>query len=203
MAGVVAGLCQGFSTVMLFADYAPDAHGAPLDDVAVRPATPADLPACARLLAARDGGAESWLDRLQFWSRSGDQLFVADLHGEIVGYARLSWQTPGAAGGRNVPDGQFLSGVIVDPRWRRRGIGRELTRARCAWAREHGQRAFFVVNAANHASMDLHRELGFAEVTRDFDFPGITFTGGEGVLFAASPSGERQEVTQIGMAAAS
>lgn len=188
---------------MLFADYAPDAHGAPLDDVVVRPASAEDFDACARLLATRDGGSEaSWRERLTFWSAAGEHIFVADHAGEVVGYARLSWQTPSACGGRNAPDGHYLSGMIVDPRFRRRGIGRELTRVRCAWARRHGQRAYFVVNAANRASMDLHRELGFREVTRDFDFPGITFTGGEGVLFAASPSGERQEVTEIRVGAA-
>lgn len=192
-----------WGTVMFFAEYAPDAHGAPLADVVVRSATVADLPSCARLIVMRDGGeVASWLDRLEFWLHRGDQLFVAELDGQVVGYSRLSWQTPMAMGGRNVPDGHYLSGIVVDPRWRRRGIGRELTRARCAWAREQGHRAYFVVNAANRASIDLHRELGFTEVTRDFDFPGITFTGGEGALFTANPSGEWQNITQIGMAAA-
>ena len=80
-------------------------------------------------------------------------------------------------------------------------LGESLERAH-RFAREQGHRAYFVVNAANRASIDLHRELGFTEVTRDFDFPGITFTGGEGALFTANPSGEWQNITQIGMAAA-
>jgi hypothetical protein len=28
-----------------------------------------------------------------------------------------------------------------------------------------------------------------AEVTRDFQFPGVTFTGGHGILFRADPAG--------------
>jgi hypothetical protein len=32
-------------------------------------------------------------------------------------------------------------------------------------------------------SIDLHRDLAFVEVTRDFTFPGVTFEGGSGILF--------------------
>jgi ribosomal protein S18 acetylase RimI-like enzyme len=188
---------------MYLPEYTPDAHGAPLADVVVRLATDADLPACAALLTLRDGGTlGDWLDRLRFHLAAGEQLFVADLFGVVVGYARLSWQSPVTNGGRNLPEGHYLSGMIVDPRYRRRGIGRGLTRARIAWSRARGERAFFVVNATNRASMDLHREVGFRELTRDFDFPGITFTGGDGVLFGADASGEWQNVTELGVGAA-
>jgi len=188
---------------MHLAEYTPDAHGAPLEDVVVRPATDADLPACATLLALRDGDPLGvWLDRLRFHLTAGEQLFVADLNGVVVGYARLSWQSPVSNGGRNLPDGHYLSGMIVDPRYRRRGIGRALTRARIAWTRARDERAYFVVNATNSASMDLHREAGFRELTRDFDFPGITFTGGDGVLFGADASGDWQNVTELRVGAA-
>ena len=189
---------------MYFADYAPDAHGAPLDQVVVRPATLSDVPGCAALLALRDGAANTdWTPRLEFWLASGQQIFVAALKGEIIGYARLAWQTPVANGGRNAPDGYYLSGIIVDPRYRRRGIGRALTEARCEWTRGRGEPTYFVVNAANRASMDLHRELGFRELTRDFDFPGVSFSGREGgVLFGAVPSRDRQQVTQLRVSAA-
>jgi len=183
--------------------YEPDAHGTPLDDVVVREATDADVPAAAALLALREGDADpDWETRLRFWLASDHRVFVAQRAGEIVGYARLAWQTPGANGGRNAPDGFYFSGIFVHPAHRRRGIGRALTLARAQWTAQRRERAFFVVNAANHASMDLHRELGFREVSRDFDFPGITFTGGEGVLFEADPSRQWQQVTQLRVRAA-
>jgi len=37
----------------------------------------------------------------------------------------------------------------------------------------------------NAASLLLHYRLGFREVTRDFTYPGVTFTGGVGVLCRA------------------
>ena len=44
--------------------------------------------------------------------------------------------------------------------------------------------AWFVVNADNRASIDLHAPLGFREATRDFVQPGVTFSGrGQGILF--------------------
>ena len=51
-----------------------------------------------------------------------------------------------------------------------------------------------MVNATNRASIDLHREFGLHEVTRDFDFPGICFTGGEGVLLAGDGSPLAEQV---------
>lgn len=182
----------------LFADYRPDEHGSPLDGVELRRATRDDLPAIARLMEMRgDGDRAGWIDRLGYFLDQGELIQVA-LHDEdLIGYGRLAWQTPGDWGGRNAPDGYYLSGMIVDPRYRRHGIGRALTKARCDWAWARGERVHFVVNALNQASMDLHRELGFRELTRDFDFPGITFTGGAGVLFYADASSLAQQVTQL------
>lgn len=181
-----------------FAAYTPDAHGVPLDAIEVRTARDADIEGCADLVALREGGeVEHWARRIRYWLASGQKVFVAVLGSRVVGYSRLAWLTPVADGGRRAPDGLYLSGIMVDPRYRRCGIGRSLTQIRLDWARGLGQSVFFVVNALNHASMDLHRELGFRELTRDFDLPGVTFTGGEGVLFMADASGEWQQVTQL------
>ncbi len=38
-------------------------------------------------------------------------------------------------------------------------------------------------NARNTASIELHERFGFEEITRRFSFPGLTFKGGEGILF--------------------
>ncbi len=189
--------------MLYFAAYEPDAHGVPLDDMTVRPAEDADLPACAVLMAEREGGDRRvWLERLRYWLAHGQRVFVAQGAGRVVAYGRLSWLTPGAEGGRNAPDGWYLNGIVVAGGFRRRGLGRALTLARCRWVWDRGERVHFVVNAANRASMDLHREIGFREVTRDFVLPGVTFTGGEGVLFTADASRQGQHVTELRMGAA-
>ena len=88
-------------------------------------------------------------------------------------------------GGRNAPAGWYLSGCVVDPNRRRRGIGSMLTRARLGWVFDRAECVYYLVNATNKASIDLHSKQGFVEVTRDFDFPGVTFVGGQGVLCVA------------------
>lgn len=185
------------------APYAPDAHGVRLGGVTIRAVTPDDVPDCADLLRLRDAGAcQRWEDRITSHLDDGEPLFLAEYAREVIGYARLSWQTPVAQGGYGAPDGYYLSGMIVHPRFRRRGVGRGLTRARTAWTKARLERAFFVVNAANRASMDLHRELGYYELTRDFSFPGVCFVGGQGVLFAHDPLRLHHQVTQLRVGAA-
>jgi ribosomal protein S18 acetylase RimI-like enzyme len=76
-----------------------------------------------------------------------------------------------------------LSGVIVRFDLRRRGIARQLTALRIEDLRTATDELFYFVNARNRASIDLHASFGFEELTRDFDFPGATFEGGEGILF--------------------
>lgn len=188
---------------MYLAEYDPDAHGTPLHDAVVRQAGEADLPGCAELMAEREGcAAEECRQRLAYGLEDGQPLFVAALGDAIVGFARVSWLTPAQQGGWNAPDGWYLSGVVVDKAVRRHGLGRALTRARCEWVWERHQPVHFVVNSANRASMDLHRELGFREVTRDFQLPGVTFTDGEGVLFSCDASSLAQQVTELRVGAA-
>jgi GNAT superfamily N-acetyltransferase len=186
-----------------FASYAPEAHGTPLDAVEVRRGEASDLPQCAELMAQREGGeVGKWTRRMQAWLEQGHVIFVADRRGTILGFGRVCWLTPVADGGRNAPDGWYLNGIVVEAHHRRRGLGRALVQARCRWAWEQGERIYFVANAVNRASLDLHREVGFRELSRDFEMPGVTFTGGEGVLFGADASSKGQQVTQLRVRAA-
>ena len=71
--------------------------------------------------------------------------------------------------------------MVVDA-WRRAGVGHTLTAARLAWIAERTERAYYFTNARNQVSLDLHRKLGFMELSRAFSGPGIQFDGGHGVL---------------------
>ena len=180
-----------------FADYAPDADRPPpfIDaDVVVRSAEASDVDAMAALFAAREG-APVEAGRALFAKRLDDvragQAFVvvAQVAGRVVGYgkAELLAPPPDAPTGA-APAGWYLAGVVVDPAHRRRGLGRRLTQARLAWIRERGAKAYYVANARNRTTIDLHRALGFVEMTRDFHMPGVQFEGGVGVLFACDLS---------------
>jgi hypothetical protein len=57
---------------------------------------------------------------------------------------------------------------------------------RLEWIRTRAaHEAWFFADAANAASIALHRAFGFREATRRFWFPGATFPSGEAILFRA------------------
>jgi aminoglycoside 6'-N-acetyltransferase I len=93
------------------------------------------------------------------------QMFVAKANDQVVGYGRVMELSAGEAG-PGTPAGCYLSGVLVDPPWRGRGIATAVTRARLRWAFTHTDTVFYVTGADNPASLRLHAALGFQELKR-------------------------------------
>jgi aminoglycoside 6'-N-acetyltransferase I len=93
------------------------------------------------------------------------QMFVAKATGQVVAYGRAMELAAGEAG-QGTPPGCYLSGVLVEPAWRCRGIATALTKARLRWAFAHAGVVFYVTGADNTASLQLHAALGFQEIKR-------------------------------------
>jgi ribosomal protein S18 acetylase RimI-like enzyme len=93
------------------------------------------------------------------------KMFVAKANGQVVAYGRILELAADEAG-PGTPAGYYLSGVLVDPAWRGRGIATALTRARLRWAFARTDTVFYVTGADNTASLHLHDALGFQEVER-------------------------------------
>jgi ribosomal protein S18 acetylase RimI-like enzyme len=111
-------------------------------------------------------------------------LVVAEIDDEIVGYGRARAFEPASdAPADTVPPGYYLTGVFVAPHRRGLGTGTALTQARLDWIADRAGEVWFFANARNTASIELHRPFGFEEAGRPFSFPGLTFEGGEGILF--------------------
>ncbi|MDA1193819.1 MAG: N-acetyltransferase [Planctomycetota bacterium] len=99
-------------------------------------------------------------------------VFVAEIGHHLAGFARARRLRHGPDGVPAVlPEGWYLTGVIVDPAWRRRGLGSALTTARLAWLRRRSDVVHYVANRANGASIRLHEGLGFREIARGFSYP--------------------------------
>jgi ribosomal protein S18 acetylase RimI-like enzyme len=164
----------------------------------VRPGERRDLGSCVELALAASAEpatrAGRWQEALAAdLDDAGRLLLVAELDGEVVGYARASAFAPARdAPPDTAPAGYYLVGLYVRGDCRRRGIGLELTEARLRWIAERAEEAWFFSNAKNEASIALHALVGFEEVTREFSFPGVTFHGGQGVLLR-SRFGEPRE----------
>src|SRR5262245_50945419 len=117
-----------------FATYVPrpvERH-APVSAV-VAEATVDDVPVLAALQArARGGSVGEWADRIHR-ARCGERGLVvtAKVSGEAVGYANVAFLPEHPVD--HAPAGYYLTGVTVDPAWRRRGMGKLLTRRRMEW----------------------------------------------------------------------
>jgi ribosomal protein S18 acetylase RimI-like enzyme len=159
-------------------------------DLVIRPAEVKDAEGLAVLKEEREGGSaaehrEGFLAELAGGGADRERmLLVAECGGALAGFARAALFRPAPdAPARTAPAGWFLAGLYVTPAWRGRGIGAKLTEERLRWLAGRAGEIFYFVNARNRSSIALHAGFGFEEMTREFEYPGVTFTGGVGILF--------------------
>ena len=101
-------------------------------------------------------------------------FFVAEVDGAEARFGRVRLLTPPPdVLPDGVPLGWYLMCVMVEPRWRRRGLGDCPTLARLGWVQQRANEVWYLANARNWASIDLHEKYGFVEVTRDFTVAGL------------------------------
>jgi ribosomal protein S18 acetylase RimI-like enzyme len=149
----------------------------------IRRAVLTDIEEC---LALANREAELPTDLADDLREADRLLLVAQSAGRIVGYGRaMQFRRTTDAPPDSVPTGYYLVGLVVEASYRRMGVGSELTRARLDWISGRATEAWYFANARNAASIALHAQLGFREVTREFSFPGLSFDGNEGILFRA------------------
>lgn len=111
--------------------------------------------ALALLADVPTGSAEQWARDLRSTSKV------------VLGAHAPDGRLLGIATGEVAVDDADVHLVAVDPEHRRRGIGRELTRALCRTLAALGaQRVLLEVRAANDAALGLYTELGFTELAR-------------------------------------
>jgi ribosomal protein S18 acetylase RimI-like enzyme len=173
---------------MRYVTYEPSPRDKPTRaEVTVRRAHgDADIAVCAGLSARyNDEGADVALSNARTHAAYPlNAVYVACAPaGEVVGYARITWVASPSGSPDNVaPTGYYLGGMVVDEPYRRRGVGQRLTVERLNHLRGLADEAWYLVNSANTASIDLHVAQGFHEATRDFVFPGVVFDGLGGIL---------------------
>jgi ribosomal protein S18 acetylase RimI-like enzyme len=158
--------------------------------VLVREAGRTDLGALAAIRQEREGGQIP--EHRQRFSRAlaastGTRLLLVGLvEDEIAGYGLAGrFDPPADAPPNQAPAGWYLQGLVVRAESRRLGLGAELTRRRLEWLAGRTEEAYYFANSSNRASIALHSRFGFEELARDFWYPDVSFTGGEGILFRA------------------
>ncbi len=156
----------------------------------VRKARPADAEAITALTCARHDLEESVvrprIDGELAGLTTGEPscVFVAEIGHHLVGFGRAR-EMQHARDNLPIalPEGWYLTGVIVDPDWRRRGLGAALTSARLAWLRRRTDAAYYVASRENRASIQLHRTFGFHEIARGFDYPRAGLDAGRSAAY--------------------
>jgi amino-acid N-acetyltransferase len=115
--------------------------------VTIEAATESDMTAVRRLL-----------------DQHGLPLDDVDAHVKTMLVAREGSQIVGTAALELYRDGALLRSVAVDPAWRGRGLGRELTEAALTLARVHGVATVFLLTTTAER---FFPKFGFVPVTRD------------------------------------
>lgn len=155
---------------------------------AIRQALPSDAEGVARLSADHDNlDYDEILPKVRgSLENQSDEVYVcvAVENDSVIGYGRIRFVDTDERKARNCPSGFYLNGVIVSPDHRRRGVGMALTQHRMQWA--EGKALYYFADVKNEATIELHNELGFREITRDYEWPGH-FKEFEGILFGYEP----------------
>lgn len=144
-----------------------------MPDPTIRPATEADLPAINAIYNREIlEGTATW--DLELWSaeqrrawfnahEDDEPVLVADLEGQLVGFAYLS-RYRGRRGYRFTRENT----VFVHPDHQRAGIGRLLLTALIEEARTLGLRTLLAwIDDDNVGSVQLHRALGYEQIGRE------------------------------------
>jgi GNAT superfamily N-acetyltransferase len=108
----------------------------------------------------------SWENLTRAVTEPGRHVMVLACEGETV-----CGSTSGLLD-RKRSDGSRVSGMWVDPTWRRQGLGRALLQAIFAWARERGLKHLGLwAPAHSPAAIALYRQVGFHETGRHRPLP--------------------------------
>jgi GNAT superfamily N-acetyltransferase len=128
----------------------------------------------AELLVAcvADGASLTWFAPLApavaqgYWKQVSSQvalgravLLVAWLDGELAGTVQLGLDQP-----ENAPHRAEIAKLLVEPRLRRRGVGRALMRRAEQAARGIGRRVLFLDTRRGTAAAALYRAMGWVEL---------------------------------------
>ncbi|WP_162799122.1 GNAT family N-acetyltransferase [Nocardioides sp. 616] len=166
-----------------FAPFGPST-GAPALQATVRCLAESDVRRVASLHAVREGvPLEGAVATVSSWLADDRRLtLVAEHDQQVQGYASATFLDVHEGDGLGVT-GWHLTGVVVNPAARRRGLGMQLTSARLDMIEERSETAWYFVNAENRASIALHTKYGFVEHARGPRICGVEFSGGTGILF--------------------
>ena len=153
-----------------------------MSQIKLRPATPADADALAKLLnqIIKTGGTTAHLHPFD-----GERLlnhylapplaiscFVAEVGGTIAGFQALEWSDPNWPGPDSLPADWALIASFVDADFQGCGVGKALFTKTRAAAQNAGVRCIdATIRADNQGGLAFYKSLGFTDYSRLRDIP--------------------------------
>ena len=135
----------------------------------IRPGRVSDAPQISRLTSqlGYDLDVAAATERLaRILPRPGQQLFVADVDGEAVG-----WLHAAVADYVDAERYVLIAGLVVDRAQRRTGIGRALMARAEAWALEQGCALVRLTSSATRtAAHRFYEDIGYTNIKTQFSF---------------------------------
>ena len=167
----------------IFEKYNPAATSKNLYNISVRLASLIDALPIAQIIAKLTSTdinrcVESIETSLQ---KSNFITIIAEYNSEIVGYSKIVYCEK-----EDAPKGWYVGGILVQPNFRRRGVGEKLTEKLIEIAKSKTDTLYSFINAQNKSSITLHEKLGFVEFDRRSSIMGVTFEGGVGIFLKKS-----------------
>jgi len=133
-------------------------------EMVIRKATSTDIAACAVLICGHvSGNLEDWRSRFERdLANPQRQFLVATVDASVVGYGHTTLHSDKSEDETtSSPTGYFLSGLLVSPAHRRKGLGILLTIARIDELRQLTDVIYYRAEPSNQATINLHSRLGF------------------------------------------
>jgi ribosomal protein S18 acetylase RimI-like enzyme len=136
-------------------------------EIVIRKATLTDITACALLISNHvSGNLEDWQSRFeQDLANPRRHFLVATVDDSVEGYGHTTFHTGLSEDETKLsPTGYFLSGLMVSPAHRRKGLGQLLTIARIDELRQVTDLIYYRAEHDNQATIELHSRLGFKSI---------------------------------------
>lgn len=170
---------------MMFEDYRKDRERRDIEFKVIR-ANRSHIEAIERITSNREkvDPVKMRKELETYFIDKSSRLYVALVEGEVVGFAKSKKYS----GEGYSHEGWYLSGVIVEPKYRGAGIGKELTAIRMNDLQQITNHVYYFVNSRNTVSIRLHELFGFSKIAENFVFPGVKFHNGTGLLYRARAS---------------
>ena len=89
---------------------------------------------------------------------------MATVGDSVIGYGHTTLHSRTVDEEASHPSGYFLSGLMISPDHRRKGIGTLLTIARIDMLRQVTDIIYYRAESDNKATIDMHSRLGFESV---------------------------------------